>query len=173
VGKVYIRGAGIHAAGTIALVNKTGSWRYQRPVHDEKMPPCRNACPAGNDIQGFVRLIREEKLLDAWKLIKETSPLPGVCGRVCPHPCETQCNRGKYDEAMSIHALERLAADYALREKAVEKPRVKRRRERVAVVGSGPAGLSCAYFLAKEGFQVTVFESLPAIGGMLRVGIPK
>ncbi len=171
--KAYIRGAGIHATGTIALVNKTGSWRYSRPVHEEKMPPCNKACPAGNNIQGFISLIRDEKPLDAWRLIKETSPLPGVCGRVCPHPCEQECNRGKYDEAMSIHALERLVADYAFEEKISEEPGASPGKERVAIVGSGPAGLSCAYFLAKDGYQVTVFESLPAIGGMLRVGIPK
>ncbi|MCX5995734.1 MAG: glutamate synthase, partial [Chloroflexi bacterium] len=105
--KVYIRGAGIHAAGTIALVNKTGSWRYVKPVHEEKMPLCNNACPAGNNIQGFISLIREDKLLDAWRLIKETSPFPGICGRVCPHPCEKECNRGKYDESVAIHTLER------------------------------------------------------------------
>ena len=173
MGKVYIRGAGIHATGTIALVNKTGSWRYSRPVHEEKMPPCNNACPAGNNIQGFIRLVRDEKLLDAWRLIKETSPLPGVCGRVCPHPCEQECNRGEYDEAMSIHTLERLVADYAFKEKVSEKLGVSPGKERVAIVGSGPAGLSCAYFLAEDGYQVTVFESLPAIGGMLRVGIPE
>jgi NADPH-dependent glutamate synthase beta subunit-like oxidoreductase/Pyruvate/2-oxoacid:ferredoxin oxidoreductase delta subunit len=173
VAKVYIRGAGIHAAGTIALVNKTGSWRYVKPVHEEKMPPCNNACPAGNDIQGFIKLIREEKLLDAWRLIKKTSPLPGVCGRVCPHPCEKECNRGKYDEAMSIHVLERLVADYAISQKATEKSKLASKKEKIAVVGSGPAGLSCAHFLAQEGYQVTVFEALPEFGGMLRVGIPK
>jgi len=173
VAKAYIRGAGIHATGTIALVNKTGNWRYLRPVYEEKMPPCSNACPAGNNLQGFISLIREEKLLDAWRLIKETSPLPGVCGRVCPHPCEQECNRGEYDEAMSIHALERLAADYALNEKVSDKLGVSPGKERIAIVGSGPAGLSCAYFLAKDGYQVTVFEALPAIGGMLRVGIPE
>ena len=171
--KVYSRGAGIHATGTIALVNKTGSWRYVKPVHEEKMPPCNNACPAGNDIQGFIKLIREEKLLDAWRLIKKTSPLPGVCGRVCPHPCEKECNRRKYDEAMSIHILERLVADYAISQKATEKSRVAPKKEKIAVVGSGPAGLSCAYFLAQEGYQVTVFEALPEVGGMLRVGIPR
>ncbi len=171
--KVYIRGAGIHAAGTIAFVNKTGSWRYFRPVHEEKMPPCNNACPAGNNIQGFIKLVREGKLLDAWKLIKETSPLPGVCGRVCPHPCEKECNRGKYDEAMAIHTLERLVADYAISEKVTEKSKAASKKERIAIVGSGPAGLSCAYFLVKEGYQVTVSEALPEVGGMLRVGIPK
>jgi heterodisulfide reductase subunit A2 len=173
VAKVYIRGAGIHAADTIALVNKTGSWRYFRPVHEEKMPPCNNACPAGNNIQGFIKLIREEKPLDAWKLIKETSPFPGVCGRVCPHPCEKECNRGKYDESMAIHTLERMVADYAVSEKVTDKPKAAQKKEKIAIVGSGPAGLSCAYFLAKDGYRVTVFEALPEAGGMLRVGIPK
>ena len=173
MGKVYIRGAGIHATGTIALVNKTGSWRYLRPVHEEKMPPCNNACPAGNDIQGFIHLISQEKFTDAWRLIKETSPLPGTCGRVCPHPCERECNRGEYDEAMSIHALERLVADHAFKEKLGEEARISPGKERVAIVGSGPAGLSCAYFLAKEGYQVYVLEALPVVGGMLRVGIPE
>jgi len=173
VAKVYIRGAGIHNTGTIAMVNKTGSWRYSRPVREEKTPPCNNACPAGNNIQGFIRLIREGKPLDAWRLLKETTPLPGVCGRVCPHPCEKECNRGKYDEAISIHALERMVADSAIKDKVSDKQRVAKGSEKVAVVGSGPAGLSCAYFLAKEGYQVTVLEALSAIGGMLRVGIPE
>jgi NADPH-dependent glutamate synthase beta subunit-like oxidoreductase len=123
-------------------------------VHEEKLPPCNNACPAGTDIQGFISLIREEKLLDAWRLIKETSPFPGICGRVCPHPCEKECNRGKYDEAMAIHSLERLVADYAFNEKVSDKSKVPLEKERVAIIGSGPAGLSCAYFLAKEGYQV-------------------
>ncbi len=158
--------------GTV-LFNKTGTWRYLRPIYEEKMSPCNNACPAGTNIQGFIHLIRERKFVEAWRLIKETNPLPGVCGRVCPHPCELECNRRKYDEAISIHALERLAADSAFNEEASEELRLPRRKERIAIVGSGPAGLSCAYFLAKEGYQVTVFEALSAVGGMLRVGIPK
>ncbi len=158
--------------GTV-LINKTGSWRYLRPVYEEKTPPCRDACPAGIDIQGFVDMLARGEPLEAWRLIRESSPLPGVCGRVCPHPCERSCNRGEFDEAISIHALERLAADRALNEGVGEEPRAPKKEERVAIIGSGPAGLSCAHFLGREGYGVTVFEALPRPGGMLRVGIPE
>ncbi len=138
---------------------------------EERIAPCNNACPAGNDIQGFVDLIENNKPVEAWQLLKKTSPLPGVCGRVCPHPCQTACNRAQFDETITIAALERAAADSASKIK-VEKENVPTRKERVAIIGSGPAGLSGAYFLAKEGYQVTIFESLPYLGGMLRMGIP-
>lgn len=152
--------------------NRTGSWRNLRPVFEDKLPPCNTACPAGNDIRGFLKLITQGKPLEAWKFIKETSPLPGVCGRVCPHPCEKSCNRSQFDNALSIHALERLAADSALHEK-VEPPGVSLKTQRVAIIGSGPAALSAAYFLARDGYPVTVFEAMPEIGGMLRAGIPE
>lgn len=139
---------------------------------EERMAPCNNACPAGNDIQGFVDLIENDKPVEAWQLLKKTSPLPGICGRVCPHPCQTTCNRAQFDETITIATLERLAADSAAKAK-VEKENVPVRKERVVIIGSGPAGLSCAYFLAKEGYQVTIFEALPYLGGMLRVGIPE
>jgi len=141
--------------------------------NEARISPCNDACPAGNDIQGFVNLISDGKPVEAWRLIKVTNPLPGVCGRVCPHPCQLACNRKEFDEAISIPALERLAADSASKAKAEEKLDVPKRRERIAIIGSGPAGLSCAYFLTKRGYQVTVFEALPQLGGMLRVGIPK
>ena len=140
---------------------------------EERIAPCNNTCPAGNDIQGFVNLIENNKPVEAWQLIKETSPLPGVCGRVCPHPCSLECNRKEFDEAISIPALERLAADSAFKIKAEKESNIPTKKERVAVIGSGPAGLSCAYFLVKEGYQVTVFEAMPYLGGMLRIGIPK
>ena len=151
--------------------NKTGSWRYLRPVYQEKLAPCRIGCPAGTDWPHVLDLISEEKLSEAWRLIKEENPLPGVCGRVCYHPCESACNRRHFDEAVSIQALERFVADACLDSKR-EIPRIERRSERVAIVGSGPAGLACAHSLARQGFQVTVFEAESEPGGMLRVAIP-
>ena len=152
--------------------NRTGAWRTQRPFYENKTPPCSAACPAGNDIVGFIQKITQDDFEGAWHLIKEENPFPGVCGRVCFHPCETKCNRGSYDEPIAIHALERFAADFTsqLPEK-IEKisPRAQ---EKIAVIGSGPAGLTCAYHLAKLHYPVTVFESFTLAGGVLRVGIP-
>lgn len=152
--------------------NKTGSWRYLRPIYQEKLAPCRTACPAGTDWPRVLALISEEKFVEAWQLIRKENPLPGVCGRVCYHPCEEACNRKDFDEAVSIQALERFIAD-ACFELKPKIPRIERRAERVAIIGSGPAGLACAYFLAGEGFQITVYEAESEPGGMLRVGIPK
>jgi len=137
-----------------------------------KMMPCSAACPAGNDIPGIINLIKIGKIKEALELVKETNPMPAVLGRVCYHPCETDCNRGQLDEAMAIHKLERLLGDYEANlpgEEATE----ARREEKVAIIGSGPAGLSCAYYLAKMGYPVTIFESLSVAGGMLAVGIPE
>ena len=92
------------------LWNKTGTWRYLKPRYINKTPPCNEACPAGNDIEGFMVLTREGKFREAWELIKEENPFPGVCGRVCFHPCESSCNRREYDEALSIHGIERFLA---------------------------------------------------------------
>jgi 2-oxoacid:acceptor oxidoreductase delta subunit (pyruvate/2-ketoisovalerate family) len=151
--------------------NRTGTWRYIRPKYEDKTPPCNAACPAGVDIVGFIRLVGEGKYEDAWNLIREESPFPGVCGRVCFHPCESHCNRADYDEAMAINALERFVADRAL-DLEPKLPVRATKEERVAIVGSGPSGLSCAYHLARMGYQATVFEALPQPGGILRAGIP-
>lgn len=137
---------------------------------DECGFPCSHECPAGNDVLGFVSLIKEGKYAEAWRLIVDNNPFPGVCGRVCSHPCETICSRGQVDEPIAIHALERLAAEYR---PTVPPFTVERKKQRVAIVGSGPAGLSCAYHLVRRGYRVTVFEALPVAGGMLRVGIPE
>lgn len=137
---------------------------------DECGTPCSHECPAGNDVLGFVSLVREGKYAEAWRLITENNPLPGVCGRVCSHPCEAACNRDQADEPIAIHAIERLAAEYIPR---VPPFTIERKQQRVAVVGSGPAGLSCGYHLARRGYRVTVYEALPVAGGMLRVGIPE
>ncbi len=151
--------------------NRTGTWRYIRPKYEDKTPPCNAACPAGVDIVGFIRLVGEGKYEDAWNLIREESPFPGVCGRVCFYPCESHCNRADYDETMAINALERFVADRAL-DLEPKLPVRATKEERVAIVGSGPSGLSCAYHLARMGYQATVFEALPQPGGILRAGIP-
>ena len=152
--------------------NKTGAWRAQRPFYEDKTPPCSAACPVGNDIVAFIQRMTEGDFEGAWNLIKEENPFPGICGRVCFHPCESKCNRGDYDEAIAIHALERFVSDFAssLNKKIQKTPGV--RKGKIAVVGSGPAGMSCAYHLAKLGYDVTVFESSSLAGGMLRTGIP-
>jgi 2-oxoacid:acceptor oxidoreductase delta subunit (pyruvate/2-ketoisovalerate family) len=153
--------------------NKTGSWRYLRPRFDNKTSPCNEGCPAGQDVEGAMALIGKGKVLEAWELFKEENPFPAVCGRVCFHPCESSCNRKDFDEAVSINALERFMADAASRQGRHLSFKREKRKEKIAVVGSGPAGLTCAYHLARMGYGVTVFEAFPVLGGMLRVGIPE
>ena len=152
--------------------NKTGAWRAQRPFYEDKTPPCSAACPAGNDIVGFIQKMTKGDFEGAWNLIKQENPFPGICGRVCFHPCESKCNRGEYDEPIAVHALERFVSDFAsnLNKKIEKVPGV--RKEKIAIIGSGPAGMSCAYHLTKLHYDVTVFESSSLAGGMLRSGIP-
>jgi len=151
--------------------NRTGSWRYLRPVYQEKLAPCRNSCPAGTDLPRVLRLIGEEKFEEAYRTIRRENPLSGVCGHVCYHPCETLCSRSQLDGGISVQALERFVSDMH-GHLPVEKPEVLR-RESIAIIGSGPAGLSCAYYLAQQGFRVHIYEAAEKPGGMLRIGIPK
>jgi len=138
------------------------------------IPPCRAACPAGVNVQGYVALVSQGKFKEAYELIREAIPLPAVCGRVCFHPCENECERGKLDEPLAINAIKRFVADYVEKElKEKPEPFPKIYEEKIAVIGSGPAGLAAAYHLTKEGYTVTVFEALPEPGGMLRAGIPE
>ena len=150
----------------------TGNWRAIRPVYRDKMPPCNNACGTNEKIQGYLDLVKRGKYLDAYALIKEDMPFPSVTGRVCYHPCEQACNRGKYDEAISIRAVERFLGDLgqALPHDIVQAgpPNGKK----VAIVGSGPAGHSAAYQLARLGYAVTILEKSPKAGGLNRGGIP-
>jgi NADPH-dependent glutamate synthase beta subunit-like oxidoreductase len=150
----------------------TGNWRAIRPVYRDKMPPCNNACGTNEKIQGYLDLVKRGKYLDAYALIKEDMPFPSVTGRVCYHPCEQACNRGKYDEAISIRAVERFLGDLG---QALPKDVVKAgapNGKKVAVVGSGPAGHSAAYQLARLGYAVTILEKSPKAGGLNRGGIP-
>jgi NADPH-dependent glutamate synthase beta subunit-like oxidoreductase len=136
----------------------------------EEQPDCRRACPAGVDMRTYLYLLKNGQIDEAMEVLREYLPLPAVTGRVCPHPCESECARKEVDEAVNINALERFVADRWLKEKA--RPAHQIYAAKVAVVGSGPAGLSCAYFLARMGYAVTVFEAQPTLGGMLRLGIP-
>ena len=131
--------------------------------------PCVNACPASINVQGYVQLVGQGKYKEAVELIMKRLPLPGVLGRVCPHPCESACRRVEIDAAVAIRELKRFATDHTDR---LEVPAIDNRPEKVAVVGSGPAGLTAAYYLRLKGYQVTIFEALDVLGGMLRVGIP-
>jgi NADPH-dependent glutamate synthase beta subunit-like oxidoreductase len=150
----------------------TGNWRAIRPVYRDKMPPCNNACGTNEKIQGYLDLVKRGKYIDAYALIKEDMPFPSVTGRVCYHPCEQACNRGQYDEAISIRAVERFLGDLG---QALARDVVKAgppNGKKVAVVGSGPAGHSAAYQLARLGYAVTILEKSPKAGGLNRGGIP-
>ena len=136
--------------------------------------PCKAACPTHISVQGYVALIADGKYKEALKLIKQENPFPAVCGRVCDHPCEAACKRGEVDEPVSIMYLKRFVADLDLNDDTKYVPEIKEKKnKKVAVIGAGPAGLTSAYYLAVEGYQVTVFEALPVAGGMLAVGIPE
>jgi heterodisulfide reductase subunit A-like polyferredoxin len=136
--------------------------------------PCKIACPTKTNVQGYVALIREGKFREALELVKKAHPFPGICGRVCTHPCEQNCKRGDVDDPLAISALKRFIADLELKyDDAPILPKPKEAKpKKVAIVGGGPAGLTAAYNLTLEGYQTTVFEALPVLGGMMWVGIP-
>jgi len=152
---------------------KTGSWRTLMPINVMHTPPCNHACPAGNDIRGFLRVLAENKDYEqAWHILTRTNPFPAVCGRVCPHPCEGGCNRRDFDNPLAINCAERAVGDFGLENNLRHKKLIDARKEKVAIIGSGPAGLSCAFHLAKRGFQVKIYEAKGEPGGMMRYGIP-
>lgn len=144
-------------------------------IDRQERPPCIEACPIRQEAAGYVALIREGKFHEAAQLIHKRNPLPIVCGRVCYHPCETECNRGYVDKPVAIQHLKRFALDWELAHNGkFEAPKIEKKRpEKVAVIGSGPAGLTCAHDLAERGYQVIIFEQHSVPGGMLAVGIPE
>ena len=152
--------------------NHTGSWRYLKPRYLDKVPPCNQGCPAGNDVETFIRLAQEKKYVEAWRVLKQENPFPKVCGRVCYHPCETACNRADFDHATSINALERFVGDQAPADESISAVR-EATGKKIAIIGSGPSGMTAAYHLARLGHSVTVFEELEKPGGLLRYGIPE
>ncbi|MCJ7801789.1 MAG: NAD(P)-binding protein, partial [Candidatus Marinimicrobia bacterium] len=145
----------------------------QYPIGIVDPSPCMEACPAGVNVKAYVSLIAAGKFHEALHVVREKNPLPGICGRVCTHPCETYCNRNQIDSPVAIRALKRFVADYELEHPIpIPKPTAGTRKEKIAIIGSGPTGLTTAHDLAKIGFNVTVFEELSEPGGMLIAGIP-
>jgi heterodisulfide reductase subunit A-like polyferredoxin len=134
--------------------------------------PCRVACPANLNVQGYVAMVKMGKYREAVEIIMQNLPFPGILGRICPHRCEKSCRRLELDEAISIRELKRVAADH-VDLSDIPVPEITSRDEKVAIIGSGPAGLTAAYFLALDGYQVSVYESMPEAGGMMRYGIPE
>jgi len=156
-----------------SLANHTGSWRTLRPVYVDRLPPCNNACPAGENIQGWLFHAESGNYEAAWRLLTENNPLPAIMGRVCYHPCEAACNRAELDAAVGINSVERFLGDEALRQGWKFTAPAQASGKRVLVVGAGPSGLSAAYHLARLGHSVTIREAGPLAGGMMRFGIPK
>ncbi|HUY23497.1 MAG TPA: NAD(P)-binding protein [Acidimicrobiales bacterium] len=155
-----------------SLANKTGSWRVERPVYVDRIPPCNDVCPAGENIQQWLYHAEAGDYEQAWRAIVKDNPMPAVMGRVCYHPCETACNRAQVDEAVGINAVERFLGDEAVARGWKLRADAAPSGKRVLVVGAGPAGLSAAYHLARLGHAVTIYEAGPVAGGMMRFGIP-
>ncbi len=156
-----------------SLRNQTGSWRVERPVYVDRLPPCNMACPAGENIQEWLYDAEDGSYEKAWRTLVQDNPFPAIMGRVCYHPCQDVCNRGQVDEAVGINAVERFLGDLAL-EKGWELPApAEDSGKRVLVVGAGPAGLSAAYHLRRLGHEVVIRDAGPFAGGMMRFGIPK
>ena len=152
----------------------TGNFRFFRPVYRDKTPPCNHACPTGEQIQKYLDHVKHGRYLDGYLTICEDNPMPSITGRVCYHPCETACNRAAHDEPIGIRGVERFLGDFGLRlaENPVKKDLPPLNGKTVAIVGSGPGGLGCAYHLRRQGYASVVFEALELPGGMLRAGIP-
>ena len=149
-----------------------GPQRIQRPVYVDLLPTCNNACPAGENIQAWLTHAQAGRFKEAWQSLTENNPMPAIHGRVCYHPCENACNRGRLDSSVSIHAVERFLGDLALQENWQFEVTAPPSGKRVLVVGAGPSGLSAAYHLARLGHQVEIHEAGPMAGGMMHFGIP-
>ena len=152
----------------------TGNFRFYRPVYRDKTPPCNHACPTGEQIQKYLDHVKHDRYLDGYLTILEDNPMPAVTGRVCYHPCETACNRAVHDEPIGIRGVERFLGDFGLKlaDNPVKPTLPPLNGQTVAIVGSGPGGLGCAYHLRRKGYASVIFEALDQPGGMLRAGIP-
>jgi len=152
--------------------NHTGAWRTERPVYVDLLPPCTNACPAGENVQRWLYHAESGAYETAWREIMRDNPFPAIMGRVCYHPCQNACNRVSLDEAVGINSVERFLGDEALRQGWTVGVTAPATGHRVLVVGAGPAGLSAAYHLRLLGHDVTVRDGADQAGGMMRYGIP-
>ena len=155
----------LHSSGT-------GAVQQKKPIYQSYLPPCNGICPAGENIQGWLAFVSKGEYYDAWQLLIENNPLPAVHGRVCYHPCETQCNRAKVDDPVSIHSVERFLGDLALEKGWTPKIIKPPTNKKILVVGAGPSGLSAAYHLARLGHTVEIRDAGPVAGGMIHFGIP-
>ena len=156
-----------------SLANKTGTWRTERPVYLDRLPPCNAQCPAGEDIQGWLFHAESGHYEAAWRHLTRDNPFPAIMGRVCYHSCEGVCNRGQLDAAVGINSVERFLGDEALKHGWRFEPPAQETGQHVLVIGAGPSGMSAAYHLRRLGHAVTVLEAGPMLGGMMRFGIPK
>jgi len=156
-----------------SLANHTGSWRTSRPQYVDRLPPCNNTCPSGENIQGWLYHAESGDYEQAWRVLTQENPLPAIMGRVCYHPCETSCNRGKLDSAVGINSVERFLGDEAIKHGWKFDAPPAATGKKVLIVGAGPSGLSAAYQLARLGHRVEIHEAGPMAGGMMRFGIPK
>jgi formate dehydrogenase beta subunit len=149
-----------------------GPFRTQRPIYLDLLPPCNNACPAGENIQAWLAHAQAGRFEEAWQVLIADNPMPAVHGRVCYHPCESNCNRARLDSAVSIHAVERFLGDMATEQGWKPRYDAKSTGKRVLVIGGGPSGLSAAYHLTRLGHSVEIHEAGPLAGGMMHFGIP-
>ena len=156
-----------------SLANKTGSWRTVRPEYVHRLPPCNVTCPAGENIQQWLSLAQEGKFFEAWQEMVKNNPFPATMGRVCYHTCEKACNRGQYDGSVNINLIERSIGDMAIAKGWSFKKSEVHSDKKVLIIGSGPSGLTAAYFLRQFGYGVDIFESRKYLGGMMRYGVPK
>src|SRR5210317_2200656 len=156
----------------LSLSSGTGPVRLQEPIYVNSIPPCNHACPAGENIQGWLDKAQAGDFEAAWRILVADNPMPAIHGRVCYHPCESSCNRQHVDDAVSIHAVERFLGDLALEKGWVPEIGTEPSGKKVLVVGAGPSGLSAAWHLAMLGHEVEIREAGPMAGGMMRFGIP-
>ena len=156
-----------------SLANHTGSWRTNKPVYLDRLPPCNAGCPAGENIQGWLYHAESGDYEKAWRVLTTDNPFPAIMGRVCYHPCESACNRGQLDSVVGINSVERFLGDEAIKHGWQFDKSAARSGKRVLVVGAGPSGLSAAYHLARFGHSVEIHEAGPLTGGMMRFGIPQ
>ena len=156
-----------------SLANHTGSWRTNKPVYLDRLPPCNAGCPAGENIQGWLFHAESGDYEKAWRVLTLDNPFPAIMGRVCYHPCESACNRGQLDSPVGINSIERFLGDEAIKRGwKFDKPAASSGKK-VLVVGAGPSGLSAAYYLVRLGHSVEIHDAGPLSGGMMRFGIPK